>query len=122
MCGFEGTKYGRVCRMYTRPPTRITDPLVMTRLRVFVATNHFYSSNIKINLKTATIINSTKLNCKLVHKLHGKQFDKSRYTSVHMVTAVYKKYIIYETREKLFDRDIQTPRRELKIRRAADYL
>ena len=28
---------------------------------------------------------------------------------------------IYQTRETVFHRDIQTPRRELKIRRAAEY-
>ena len=30
-------------------------------------------------------------------------------------------YVIYQTRETVFHRDIQTPRRELKIRRAAEY-
>ena len=29
--------------------------------------------------------------------------------------------VIYQTRETVFHRDIQTPRRELKIRRAAEY-
>ena len=29
--------------------------------------------------------------------------------------------VIFQTRETVFHRDIQTPRRELKIRRAADY-
>ena len=29
--------------------------------------------------------------------------------------------VIYQTRATVFYRDIQTPRRELKIRRAADY-
>ena len=29
--------------------------------------------------------------------------------------------VIYQTRETVFYRDIQTPRRELKIRRAAEY-
>ena len=30
-------------------------------------------------------------------------------------------YVIYQTRETVFHRDIKTPRRELKIRRAAEY-
>ena len=30
--------------------------------------------------------------------------------------------VIYKTRETVFHRDIQTPRRELKIRRAAEYV
>ena len=30
-------------------------------------------------------------------------------------------YVIYQTRETVFHRDIQTPRRELKIRRSAEY-
>ena len=30
-------------------------------------------------------------------------------------------HVIYQTRETVFHRDIQTPRRELKIRRAAEY-
>jgi len=30
-------------------------------------------------------------------------------------------YVIYQTRETVFHRDIQTPRRELKIGRAAEY-
>jgi len=30
-------------------------------------------------------------------------------------------HVIYQTQETVFHRDIQTPRRELKIRRAADY-
>ena len=30
-------------------------------------------------------------------------------------------HVIYQTRESVFRRDIQTPRRELKIRRAAEY-
>ena len=30
-------------------------------------------------------------------------------------------YVIYLTRATVFHRDIQTPRRELKIRRAAEY-
>ena len=29
--------------------------------------------------------------------------------------------VIYQTREAVFHRDIQTPRRELKIRRTAEY-
>ena len=29
--------------------------------------------------------------------------------------------VIYQTRDTVFHRDIQTPRRELKIRRAAEY-
>ena len=29
--------------------------------------------------------------------------------------------VIYQTRETVFHRDIQTPRRELKTRRAAEY-
>ena len=30
-------------------------------------------------------------------------------------------HVIYQKREAMFHRDIQTPRRELKIRRAAEY-
>ncbi|XP_078345444.1 uncharacterized protein LOC144630963 [Oculina patagonica] len=30
-------------------------------------------------------------------------------------------YVIYQTREAVFHQDLQTPRRELKIRRAAEY-
>ena len=36
-------------------------------------------------------------------------------------TAMIILHAIYQTREAVFDRDIQTPRRELKIRRAAEY-
>ena len=35
--------------------------------------------------------------------------------------VVMKWEVIYQTRETVFHRDIQTPRRELKIRRAAEY-
>ena len=37
-------------------------------------------------------------------------------------TDLFQKFdVIYQTRERVFHRDIQTPRRELKIRRAAKY-
>ena len=36
-------------------------------------------------------------------------------------SAIWRWEVIYQTRETVFDRDIQTPRRELKIRRAAEY-
>jgi len=38
-----------------------------------------------------------------------------------MVSLLRIGYVIYQTRETVFHRDIQTPRRELKIRRAAEY-
>ena len=43
---------------------------------------------------------------------HTKPEIRSRPTTLH---------VIYQTRETVFHRDIQTPRRELKIRRAAEY-
>ena len=39
------------------------------------------------------------------------------YTNIYFLAP----YVIYQTRETVFHRDIQTPRRELKIRRAAEY-
>ena len=38
------------------------------------------------------------------------------------VTAVVQFYEIYQTRETVFHQAIQTPRRELKIRCATEYL
>ena len=35
--------------------------------------------------------------------------------------ALTQAEVIYQTRETVFHRDIQTPRRELKIQRAAEY-
>ena len=35
--------------------------------------------------------------------------------------ALQKREVIYQTRATVFHQDIQTPRRELKIRRAAEY-
>ena len=37
------------------------------------------------------------------------------------IPSVHDFYVIYQTRGTVFHRDIQTPRRELKIRRAAEY-
>ena len=37
------------------------------------------------------------------------------------VFPVYSLEVIYQTRGTVFHRDTQTPRRELKIRRAEDY-
>ena len=37
------------------------------------------------------------------------------------LAAPYNVYVIYQTRETVFHRDIQTPRGELKIRHAAEY-
>ena len=38
-----------------------------------------------------------------------------------VISFTFVVYVIYQTRETVFHRDIQTPRRELKIRRAAEY-
>ena len=38
-----------------------------------------------------------------------------------MSSDIHVIHVIYQTRETVFHRDIQTPRRELKIRRAAEY-
>ena len=40
---------------------------------------------------------------------------------VYFKTILSMFYVIYQTRETVFHQDIQTPRRELKIRRAAEY-
>ena len=40
---------------------------------------------------------------------------------VNCVRSVAGVDVIYQTRERVFQRDIQIPRRELKIRRAAEY-
>ena len=34
---------------------------------------------------------------------------------------MYNVHVVYQTRETVFHRDIQTPRGELKIRHAAEY-
>ena len=39
----------------------------------------------------------------------------------HNCTCQEGFHVIYQTRETVFYRDIQTPRRELKVRRAAEY-
>ena len=38
-----------------------------------------------------------------------------------MATSSRVREVIYQTQERVFHRDIQTPRRELKIRREAEY-
>ena len=38
-----------------------------------------------------------------------------------LLMKIYNVHVIYQTLETVFHRDIQTPRRELKIRRAAEY-
>ena len=46
------------------------------------------------------------------------------YTALHRLivgTNTCNLQVIYQTRETVFHQDIQTPRRELKIRRAAEY-
>ena len=37
------------------------------------------------------------------------------------LAAPYNVHVVYQTRETMFHRDIETPRRELKIQRAAEY-
>ena len=61
--------------------------------------------------------------CKLVYAL--KTFHDCRLW-IDMWKRHYPRYhgvfhVIYQTRATVFHRDIQTPRRELKIRRAAEY-
>ena len=43
-------------------------------------------------------------------------------TSVRDVSSIKQIHVIYQTRETVFHLDIQTPRREFKIRHAAEYL
>ena len=52
----------------------------------------------------------------------GTVIAKFQFASqVHIVPDRYDLEVIYQTRATVFHRDIQTPRRELKIRRAAEY-
>ena len=64
--------------------------------------------------------------------LHGQHLDKLDFWSgtygpnlkaeeIMGLESLITKEVIYQTRETVFHRDIQTPRRELKIRRAAEY-
>ena len=61
-------------------------------------------------LKLKINVSLLQLLCLVVSvALHGK-FKRLKYV-----------YVIYQTRATVFHQDIQTPRRELKIRRAAEY-
>ena len=51
--------------------------------------------------------------------LWWEQFSRAVYSNVRYSTSA--SVSSYQTRETVFHRDIQTSRRELKIRRAADY-
>ena len=74
----------------------------------------------------------TLMNCHLV-VANGNEYPELHYQPSTDMTRVYRdvlKYVhknneygevIYQTPETVFHRDIQTPRRELKIRRAAEY-
>ena len=49
-------------------------------------------------------------------------FCTGRVTSIRIKSMIIRNLeVIYQTRVTVFHRDIQTPRRELKIRRAAEY-
>ena len=50
-----------------------------------------------------------------------KTNDRGTLKKVHYSLSRISCDVIYQTRETVFHRDIQTPRRKLKIRRAAEY-
>ena len=64
-----------------------------------------------------------------IHWQHGFLKGRSAATQLILTHHQWAKaldeghqvHVIYQTRETVFHRDIQTPRRELKIRRAAEY-
>ena len=78
----------------------------------------------------------TKNNTSFVHKMDTK-WSALMLNFVHKMGGAYVKFrprgrggggglirefmVLYQTRETVFHQDIQTPRRELKIRRAAEY-
>ena len=50
-----------------------------------------------------------------------KTDDRGTLKKVHYSLPRISSDVIYQTRETVFHRDIQTPRRKLKTRRAAEY-
>ena len=53
-----------------------------------------------------------------------QKFDRKdclHWKFIAMIILHFHLHVIYQTRATVFHRDIQTPRRELKIRRAAEY-
>ena len=54
-----------------------------------------------------------------MHKLRTFSFNCSRNIAV-VQNELEKFKVMYQTRETVFHQDIQAPRRELKIRRAAE--
>ena len=68
--------------------------------------------------------NGSLIHCLLLFLLPGLEFLVeycSRYSNSLLCTNLSLLYVIYQTRATVFHRDIKTPRRELKIRRAAEY-
>ena len=48
-------------------------------------------------------------------------FERERFEFSCILSMIWVYEVIYQTRETVFHRDMQTPRRELKIRRAPEY-
>ena len=67
-------------------------------------------------------IDASKSNAKATWRVLNEIIKTNKKASkINSIFKVDNQEVIYQTRETVFHRDIQTPRRELKIRRAAEY-
>ena len=93
---------------------------VVPLLMVFFRVARLYNKTFR-ELRRLEALNRSPVFSHFSDTLGGLATIRAYNKEAGFLQELYRFEVIYQTRETVFHRDIQTPRRELKIRRAAEY-